>query len=56
MNWFIVLLTILTFLFGYRIGWISAHSEVARECERLGSFYVGDRVFICTVKLREKQK
>jgi hypothetical protein len=32
---------------GSTIGWIYAHSVVARECERLGSFYVGDSVYKC---------
>ncbi len=28
-------------------GWTYAHFIVADECEKLGSFYVGDRVFKC---------
>ena len=28
-------------------GWITAHSEVVTECERLGAFYVGDKTFQC---------
>jgi hypothetical protein len=34
--------------FCYVIGYVIAHSEVARECERLGSFYVGDKIFKCS--------
>lgn len=30
--------------------WSMAHSEVARECEKLGAFYVGDKVFECKRK------
>lgn len=30
--------------------WAIAHSEVARECEKLGAFYVGDKVFECKLK------
>lgn len=30
--------------------WAMAHSEVARECEKLGAFYVGDKVFECKRK------
>ena len=30
--------------------WAMAHSEVARECEKLGAFYVGDKVFECKLK------
>lgn len=32
---------------GYGIGWSNAHYTVATECEKLGSFYVGSRVFKC---------
>lgn len=28
-------------------GWTYAHFIVADECEKLGSFYVGDQVFKC---------
>lgn len=31
----------------YLVGWIMAHNEVARECERQGSFYVGRVTFTC---------
>lgn len=34
------------------LAWASAHGTVARECERLGAFYVGDRVFECKLKER----
>ena len=30
--------------------WAMAHSEVVRECEKLGAFYVGDKVFECKRK------
>lgn len=33
---------------GIWIGWRAAHEVVAVECERLGGFYVGQRVFRCT--------
>ena len=32
------------------IGWLIAHSVVAKECERLNSFYVEKVVFECKVK------
>lgn len=32
---------------GALIGWILAHSVVARECERLGAFYVGSVTYKC---------
>ena len=33
---------------GYTVAWIKAHNTVSTECTKLGSFYVGDRVFKCT--------
>jgi hypothetical protein len=30
--------------------WAMAHIEVARECEKLGAFYFGDKVFECKRK------
>lgn len=39
---------ILILLLGWGLGWIHAHYTVARECERLGSFYVGSNVYHCT--------
>lgn len=41
--WIVVALTV-----GWNLGWVQAHREVARECERLGSFYVGEQVYRCT--------
>ena len=35
-------------VFGYWIGYTGAHADVARECERLGGFYVGKTVYKCT--------
>ncbi len=42
-------------IIGHRSGWNSAHRTVAKECEKLGAFYVGERVFHCT-KIQEKEK
>jgi len=44
MSWFFALLALIV---GYWLGYASAHADVARECERLGSFYVGKKVFKC---------
>jgi hypothetical protein len=41
---------ILLFLIGMVFGWIFAHSTVATECEKLNSFYVGDKIYHCGVK------
>ena len=38
---------ILGLICGVCIGWIWAHNTVANECDRLGSFYVGERVYKC---------
>lgn len=36
----------------YVHGFNQAHREVARECKALGSFYVGEKVFVCHEKER----
>lgn len=38
---------------GYTWAWQSAHGTVARECSRLGGFYVADQTFTCSA--REEQ-
>ena len=35
---------------GWLLGYVMAHSEVARECERLGGFYVGTKTYTCSTK------
>lgn len=35
-------------LLGYIFGWTGAHRTVATECERLGGFYVGSKVYKCS--------
>ena len=42
----ITLVVILAFVFG----WIFAHDTVARECEKLQSFYVGSHIYDCKVR------
>ncbi|MDF3019316.1 MAG: hypothetical protein K0Q92_619 [Steroidobacteraceae bacterium] len=37
-------------LWGYLCGWTYAHHTVSVECDRLGGFYVVDRVFVCERK------
>ena len=46
-----VLVVVLAFFVGYKVGWQQAHTTVATECTKLGSFYVGDHVFKCTEAL-----
>jgi hypothetical protein len=43
-----LLVALLALWVGHSWGWNHAHSTVARECERLGKFYVGDTVYRCT--------
>lgn len=31
-------------------GYVTAHSEVSRECERLGAFYIGTKTYTCQIK------
>jgi TM2 domain-containing membrane protein YozV len=37
------------------IGWVVAHNTVAKECKKLGSFYVGNTVYECKVKTEEQK-
>lgn len=49
------LLTILwSLIVGAYIGWVCAHSVVAKECKRLGGFYVSSTVFKC-VEVKESE-
>ncbi|WP_020227079.1 hypothetical protein [Acidovorax sp. MR-S7] len=32
---------------GALLGWAAAHESVARECDRLGGFYVGAATYKC---------
>lgn len=34
-------------LIGHLCGWVNAHKTVETECEKLGGFYVGKKVFKC---------
>lgn len=40
-----LLRSIFALCLGILIGWVSAHNTVAKECDRLGAFYVGDTVY-----------
>lgn len=43
---------------GHTVGWRTAHITVAKECERLGKFFVGKTVYECTAihKVKEEVK
>ena len=42
-----ILTALIAYLIGNLIGHATAHQVVATECEKLGSFYVGDTVYKC---------
>ena len=50
----VVLAVVLAFIVGKWYGWAEAHRTVATECERLGKFYVGKKVYSC-IKIEEKE-
>ena len=45
-----LVIPMVTLIFGLFLGWVFAHSTVATECKKLGSFYVGDKVYECKLK------
>lgn len=47
---FITVISIIVILAWCGLIWAMAHSTVAKECEKLGSFYVGDKVYDCKLK------
>lgn len=49
MGW-VLLALLVGLLIGYSNGWHSAHKTIEKECERLGAFYVGDKVFRCQLE------
>lgn len=42
--------TLIGMFFGALMGWWVAHDIVSSECEKIGMFYVGNKVFICVLK------
>ena len=47
---FITVISIIVILAWCGLIWAMAHGTVAKECEKLGSFYVGDKVYECKLK------
>lgn len=47
MNGFIITV-VLAFAFG--LGWGICHNTIANECDKIGAFYVGDRIYECKAK------
>lgn len=51
------LLACIALLFiGHWLGWVRAHYMVKSECEKLGRFFVGDTVFVCTAIEKKEQE
>lgn len=51
----LVVEVVLIFL-AYKFGWVEAHQMVAKECERLGSFFVGKKVYYCNLIIEREEK
>lgn len=45
-----VLVLLALFAVAFFGAWVTSASEIARECEKLGAFYVGNTVYKCEVK------
>lgn len=43
-----LVIAIMALFFGYCLGYVGAHKEVATECQRLGGFYVGTDNYECS--------
>lgn len=41
-------------LAGFVVGWVFAHETISKECDRLGSFYVGSKVYQCSRVVSKK--
>ncbi len=50
-----ILWTIVVFYIGHKAGYVRAHYVVSQECEKLGKFFVGDKVYEC-VKITSKKE
>lgn len=46
----IVATILVTAFITWHLAWAAAHNTIATECEKLGSFYVGDKVYVCKFK------
>lgn len=47
---------LLAFVAGVAFGWGWAHQTVAAECERLGGFFVGQKVYRCAPPVEKADK
>lgn len=53
-DWLSFSLSVVCFVSWSIYMWAWAHGTVATECEKLGAFYVGNKVYECKVKGREQ--
>jgi hypothetical protein len=51
----ILLALLIGYIVGRTDGWHRAHECVAKECERLGAFFVGNKTFKCTEIIENKK-
>lgn len=51
-----LLIEVLIVYLAYKAGWVNAHRTVATECERLGSFFVGDKTYYCNLIVEKEKK
>lgn len=42
-----ILWTIVVFYIGHKFGYVRAHYVVSQECEKLGKFFVGNKIYEC---------
>jgi len=52
--WLAALIAFVCYVIGFSLGRSEAHSTIARECERLGGFYVGKKIYKCTLVTENK--
>lgn len=48
------MLLVIGLVLGIWIGWIQAHNTIAKECRKLGWFYVGSSIFKCVEIAKDK--
>lgn len=51
--WLAAIIAFVYYLVGFNLGGQAAHDTIAKECQRLGGFYVGSQTYICKIKDEE---
>jgi hypothetical protein len=49
-DWIIGAAHVATAVLVFYMGWVMAHTTVKHECQKLGAFYVGEKVYECKEK------